>query len=97
MKWGVRKIRDNYIARRRRRISRNPSKLRKHQYEYSQKEIDDALRRFDSDKRLREYRLNSLKRGRDYVATMAGLSVSALLLHKNSKEIKTIVKKALNL
>lgn len=48
-------------------ILRNPTKLYKHRYEFTQDEINAALRRFDWEKRLNEYSVAQLERGRKYL------------------------------
>lgn len=50
-------------------VLRNPGKLKERQYDYTEEEVQEALRRFDWDQKLHEYNQKRLKRGADYMST----------------------------
>lgn len=52
---------------RRERILKNPTKLYKHRYEFTQDEINSALKQFEWEKKLNEYSVNQLERGKKYL------------------------------
>lgn len=60
---------------------RDPKKLREHQYEYSADEVNDALKRFDWDKKLYEFDKAKMQRGADYMQTFLRYATSAVGLY----------------
>lgn len=48
-------------------ILRNPTKLYKYRNEFTQDEINNALRRFEWEKKLNDYSINQLERGKKYL------------------------------
>lgn len=57
---------------------RDPRKLREHQYEYSADEVNEALKRFDWDKKLYEFDKAKMQRGAEYMQTFLKYATSAV-------------------
>lgn len=52
---------------RRESILRNPTRLYKHRYEFTQEEINAALKNFEWEKKLQDYSINQLQAGKKYL------------------------------
>lgn len=57
---------------------RDPRKLREHQYEYSADEVNEALKRFEWDKKLYEFDTAKMQRGAEYMQTFLKYATSAV-------------------
>lgn len=65
-------------------IIRNPEKLRAHQYEFSRDEVEEALKRFDQDRRLADLSSGRVKRGSDYVNNLASTAGGLIKIYNST-------------
>ena len=72
---------ESKLEKERQEIIRNPTKLREHQYEFSRDEVEEALKRFDQDRRLADISAGKVKRGSDYVSNLANMAGSMTKLY----------------
>lgn len=71
MKWGVRKADSGIRAKRKKeKILKSPRKLKKHQNEYTQKEVEDAIKNIERDQRLDTLQQNKISKGKKYADTI---------------------------
>lgn len=66
------------------KILRNPRLLKKYQYNFTQEEVNDAIRRFDNDTRLRNVQLSKIESGRRFVESLAGMTKSGINIYNNA-------------
>lgn len=72
-------------------ILNNPTLLYKHRKEFSQAEIQAALKQFEWEKKLSDYSKERLKNGADYIDTMVKYSANAINLYNNAAKIMNAV------
>lgn len=89
---------------RREEILRSPSKLYKHRNEFTKQEIDDALKRFEWERRLSSYSADEINAGKRYVDTLLGYADTGIrayntyakvynTFNKSGNQLKTIGEK----
>lgn len=74
-------------AKKREDILRSPTKLYKNRYNYSQDEINNALRRFEWEKKLRDYSNAELEAGKKYIDTAFQYANSAINLYNQAARV----------
>lgn len=67
---------------------RSPTKLYKHRREYSQEEINAALKQFEWEKKIQDYSMTELNRGQQYIDTMFKTANSAINLYNTAARIR---------
>lgn len=86
-------------------ILRSPTKLYKHRNEFTRQEIDDAMRRFEWERRLNEFSNYEINAGKRYVDTLLGYADTGIrayntyakvynAFNKSGKQRKTIGEKS---
>lgn len=68
-------------------ILRNPTKLYKHRYEFTQDEINDAIKRFEWEAKLNELSVKQLQRGKNYLDTAFNTVNSGINLYNAAARI----------
>ncbi len=81
----------------RRDILNDPSKLYKHRREYSQEEIQNALKQFEWEQRLSNYSKERLKNGSDFINTTFNYVNNAVNLYNRAASIVNSLDKDTNL
>lgn len=66
------------VQKKRQTILSSPTQLYKHRNEFTKEEIDDAIKRFDVEKKLRDLSSNELNIGKRYLDTLIGYGQSGL-------------------
>lgn len=66
------------------KILRSPRLLKKYQYNFSQEEVNDAIRRFDNDTRLRNVQVSKIESGRRFVESLAGMTRSGVNIYNTA-------------
>lgn len=70
---------------------KDPTKLYKHRNEYTQQEIQDALKQFEWEKKLSDYSKQRLSNGADYINTIFKYSNNAINLYNTAARIANSV------
>lgn len=66
----------------------NPTKLYKHRREYTQDEINAALKQFEWEKKIQDYSMTELNRGQQYLDTMFKTANSAINLYNTAARLR---------
>lgn len=74
-------------AKRRADNLRSPSKLYKHRNEYTQEEINNALKRFEWEKKLKDYSKAELQSGKEFIDRAVSYTISAINLYNQAARI----------
>lgn len=74
-------------AKRREEILRNPSKLYKHRREFTQDEINAAIRTFEWEKKLSDLSAARRKAGEEQIRSMVNYSVNAINLYNQAARV----------
>lgn len=85
-------------------ILRSPTKLYKHRNEFTKQEIDDALKRFEWERRLQSFSADEINAGKRYADTLLGYADTGIkayntyakvynTFNKSEKKMKTIGEK----
>lgn len=72
---------------RREEILSSPTKLYKHRKEFSQKEIDDAIRQFQWERTLRDLSRNEMSTAKTYLDTAIGYAESGIKAYNTAAKI----------
>lgn len=65
-------------------ILNNPSKLYKHRREFSQEEIEKALKQFEWEKKISNYSMDRMKKGADYINNIFLYTNNAINVYNNA-------------
>lgn len=74
-------------AKRREEILRNPSKLYKHRREFTQDEINAAIRTFEWEKKLSDLSAARRKAGEEQIKSMVNYSINAINLYNQAARV----------
>lgn len=68
-------------------ILRSPTKLYKHRFDFTAQEINDAMKRFEWEKKLKDYSKNNLDRGADYINSILKYANTGINLYNASARV----------
>lgn len=74
-------------AKRREENLRSASKLYKHRNDYTQEEINNALKRFEWEKKLRDYSKSEMEAGKKYIDTVFQYANSAINMYNTAARV----------
>lgn len=74
-------------AQKRQDILNSPTRLYKHRRDYSQEEINNALRQFEWERKLKEYSKAEIKAGKEFIDNLFQYTNSAINLYNSSARI----------
>lgn len=74
-------------AKRRQDILRSPSKLYKNRYDFTQDEINDALKRFKWEEELRNYSKKQVQAGKDYIDSAFQYANASINLYNTAARV----------
>lgn len=74
-------------ARKREQILRSPTKLYKNRYDFSQDEINDALKRFKWEAELQSYSQKQMAQGKQYIDTVFQYANSAINVYNTAARV----------
>lgn len=77
----------------RQKILRSPTKLYKHRDEFTKQEIDEALKRFEWERRLSEFSMYELNTGKRYVDAALGNIDTGVRTYKLAKKTIGLVRR----
>lgn len=79
---------------RREEILKSPSKLYKHRNEFTKQEIDDAIRRYEWERRLSDFSTYELNAGKRYVDTMLGYADTGIKAYNTAAKVYNTVNRS---
>lgn len=74
----------------------SPRKLKRHYKEYSEEEIKEAIKNFDTERKLSKYTADDIKMGADILKNLAGMTESAIKSYNSVAAIRNAFSKSEN-